>query len=206
MLSLKSMLPKIETDTLTSASEFKVELEALLQGRVSGIPASPTDEAAILNRSKAILPSLTAAIESSNDPHKLEEMLLLNDVLMELVSRVESLKPIRPTIVTNGHGLGITNGESLNGVETPPLDTDSITTGSSSLFSATSSTVNDSKAEEDEIPITPRADKGKGKAVQQEPTEFNLGSDDENHGKIIPEPGLSSSEEMILGGSPTDSR
>lgn len=59
--------------------------------------------------------------------------------------------------------------------------------------------------DEDDIPVTPKLDKGKGKAViHDEPLSFSIGLDEED-GKIIPEPrGTAAADEAL--GSPTDSR
>jgi len=56
-------------------------------------------------------------------------------------------------------------------------------------------------SDEDDMPSTPRLDKGKGKAVHREEPESFLVEGDE--GKIIPEPGAAVDENI---GSPTDSR
>lgn len=166
------------------------------------------DELAILNRAKASLPPLIAAIESSNDPNKLEEMLLLNDSITDLIKQVEASKPSRPSLVLNGLRNGSYARSDVSG-STP--GTPSFSAGvlsptlerafsNSSLSSLTSNQMASDQDNEDDIPTTPRVDKGKGKAIHHEEPESFLGKDE---GKIIPEPGAAVDESI---GSPTDSR
>jgi protein phosphatase 1 regulatory subunit 37 len=197
-------------DTLAGAQELQAQLERIMQGDKVEFPTTPSEELALVNRAKATLPALVAAIEASNDPTKLEEMLLLNDSLTELVKKIETTKPLRPSLSLNGLSNGSATHSEITestpgtpfsaGVRSPTLN--SLNSFSSLSSLASPRTIN---ADEDDIPVTPKLDKGKGKAViHDEPLSFSIGSDEED-GKIIPEPrGAAAADEAI--GSPTDSR
>ena len=178
-----------------------------MESRKADIPSSFSDEVAVLNRAKASLPPLVAAIEASNDPNKLEEMLLLNDSITDLIKQVEASKPSRPSLVLNGLRNGSYAHSDVSG-STP--GTPSFSTGllsptlnhsfSNSSLSSLASPQTAAGQEEDDMPTTPRLDKGKGKAIHHEEPEPFLPSEE---GKIIPEPGAAVDENI---GSPTDSR
>ena len=206
-----SDLFQIELDTVAGAQELQTQLETILEARKADIPSSFADELAILNRAKSSLPSLVAAIESSNDPNKLEEMLVLNDSLTELIKQVESSKPSRPSLVLNGLRNGSYAHSDVSGstpgtpsfsagILSPTLNRSFSNSSLSSLTSAQMPT-GQRGSDEDDVPTTPRLDKGKGKAVHHEEPESFLVTGDE--GKIIPEPGAAVDENT---GSPTDSR
>lgn len=148
---------------------------------------------ALLNRAKASLPELVAAIEASNDPNKLEEMLLLNDALTELIKKVESFKPLRPSLVTNG----LSNGSFMS---VPGSGTSAGFLSPSLNPISSMSNLSISEEDDDDLPLTPRLDKGKGKAVHHEEPESEFVNE---NGKIIPEPGSAVEEHA---GSPTDTR
>lgn len=174
---------QIELDTLSEAHSIHQQLESLLRGEEASILPTPSTESTLLAQAHAILQSLVVAIEASNDPDKLEEMLALNDNIGDLVKKIES-KPIRPILELNG--LGGLNGTSMgtpDRIFSPQIASEAEARENASL---------------EDTPITPRLDKGKGKAVlHEEPEEMQ-----EEEGKIIPEPGTG--EENL--GSPTDSR
>jgi len=160
----------------------------------------------LLERARSVLPALAAMIQASGDPHRLEEMLLLNDALTELINKAQRLgeKPPRPTIITNGHTNGGFGYFDLDKRITSPIP--SVTSTPSVLLSPRGVP----EPEDDDTPATPRANKGKGKAIVLPP---GMDSDHEEGGKIIPEPGpladvtVEDGELVPLSaGSPTDTR
>lgn len=204
---------QIELDTLTGAQELYAQLEQIAKGEKVEAVFSPSEEVALVNRAKATLPALVAAIEASNDPMKLEEMLVLNDSLTELIKKIETTKPLRPSLSLHGLSNGSlarseTTGSAPGtpfsaGIRSPTLTS---VNSYSSLTSFSSPLVTSVKQEDDDdAPVTPRLNKGKGKAIlHDEPHSFSVGSDEED-GKIIPEPrGAAVADETL--GSPTDSR
>ena len=133
-------------------------------------------------------------------------MLILNDVLTELIDKAQRLgeKPARPTIITNGHTNGSFGYFDLDKRTPSPIPSVSSTT--SVLLSPRG--VPD--PEDADTPTTPRADKGKGKAVDLPP---GTDPDHETGGKIIPEPGSLADVTVedgelvpLSAGSPTDTR
>jgi protein phosphatase 1 regulatory subunit 37 len=197
-------------DTVEGAREVQYHLERILKDRTSEHPTLSLDDAVILNRAKATLPALGAAIEASDDPTKLEEMLILNDNITDLLKKIEEIKPIRPSLALNGLGNGSFRFSESPTPGTPSYTPDILSPGllhsfsNSSLSSLTSPSTpsNAEGVDDDDIPITPRRDKGKGRAVLvEEPNPLDLQEDPD--AKIIPEPGSLVEESS---GSPTDTR
>jgi len=195
---------------VAGAQELQTQLETILEARKAEVPSNFADELVILNRAKASLPALVAVIEDSNDPDKLEEMLLLNDAITDLIKQVEASKPSRPLLALNGLRNGSYAHSDISstpgtppfsaGIPSPPLDR-SLSNSSLSSRESSQATRGQQGSDEDDMPTTPRLDKGKGKAVHhEEPEAFLVLGEDE---KIIPEPGAAGDENM---GSPTDSR
>lgn len=133
-------------------------------------------------------------------------MLLLNDALTELIDKAQRLeeKPVRPTLIINGHANGGFESFDMNKRTASPIPSVSSTT--SVLLSPRG--VPD--PEDVDTPTTPRADKGKGKAVDLPP---GMDPDHEKGGRIIPEPGPLADVTVedgelvpLCAGSPTDTR
>ena len=209
------MQPRVqsENETIITAQSIKAEIERILRTPSGKSPSldspigrQPTVDATLLEQARSVLPALAAMIQASDDPHRLEEMLLLNDALTELIKKAQQLgeKPVRLTLITNGHADGRFGYSDLDKRTASPLP--SVSSTPSVLLSPRG--VPDPEA--DDTPTTPRVDKGKGKAVDL-PSGIN--SDHVEHGKIIPEPGsladvtVEDGELVLLSaGSPTDSR
>jgi protein phosphatase 1 regulatory subunit 37 len=210
-----SLQPRVqsESETILTAQSIKAEIERALQTS-SGLSPSldspisrpPTVDTMLLEQARSVLPALAAMIQASDDPHRLEEMLLLNDALTELIDQAQRLgeRPVRPSVITNGHANG-GHGHS---------DLDKRTASPVPLVLSTPSILLSPRGvpdpEDDDTPTTPRVDKGKGKAVEPPP---GVNSDHEERGKIIPESGpladvaVEDGELVLLSaGSPTDSR
>lgn len=192
---------RIELDTLESAREIQRQLEQSLQEDTQESGLSIAAEIGLLDRAKATLPALVAAIEASNDPNKLEEMLILNDTITDLVKKFEALKPRRPSLRLSGLNGSFLSSELTGSTPGTPSFSAGIRSPSLSQSLSSISSVSSPLAiqDEDDEPITPRLDKGKGKAIHHEDVSL-VGED----GKIIPEPKSASTDE--IAGSPTDSR
>lgn len=153
-----------------------------------------------------MLPALEAMIQASGDPHRLEEMLLLNDSLTELIDKAQRLgkKPVRPTLITNGHENGGFGYFDLDKRIPSPIPS------AASTPSVLLPPRGVPDPEDDDPPTTPRVDKGKGKAID---LPRGVDSNHDEGGKIIPEPGpladvtVEDGELVPLSaGSPTDTR
>lgn len=211
---MQSIQPRVQSEgeTISTARSIKAEVERALQTPSELSPSldSPTSpppaiDAVLLERARSVLPALAAMIEASGDPHRLEEMLLLNDALTELIDKAQRLgkKPVRPTLITNGHANGGFGYFDLDKRIPSPIP--SVASTPSVLQSPRVPDL-----ENDDPPTTPRVDKGKGKAVD---LPRGVDSNHEEGGKIIPEPGpladvtVEDGELVPLSaGSPTDSR
>lgn len=191
------------TDVVAQAKACKAELEDLLSRSPSSSssPMSPTQalDPGLAQRTRNILASLARVIEGTSEPDQLQELLTLNDDLTGMLTH-----SVGPPLV----GLGIridtaaananTNGSSaVNGNATPTIVT---TNGHIELSDA------------EEEPMTPRVDKGKGRA-EPEPEEpekvlsptimspaflISESDDEEAEGRLILE------EHLEASVSPTD--
>lgn len=210
-----SVQPRVqsESETILTAQSIKAEIERALQASSelspsldSPISRQPIIDTVLLEQARSVLPALTAMIQASDDPHRLEEMLLLNDALTELIGKAQRLeeRPVRPTLIINGHpngGYGYSDTEKRTASPVPSV---------SSTPPVLRSPRGVPYPEAIDTPTTPRVDKGKGKAVDPPP---GVNADHEERGKIIPEPGLLADVtvedgELVLlcAGSPTDTR
>ncbi|KAL4242608.1 RNI-like protein [Abortiporus biennis] len=184
---------KRDSDIISQAHECKNQLEDLLSRSPSSssAPASPTHDLdpELNQRAKSVLVSLAGLIEGTTDPAHLEELLSLNDDLTALLARTAA----RPLSLSHLHGLSI--------------QLEKLKTDTASLSNGHAEPVNGSTEDgaEDE-PVTPRIDKGKGRA-QPEPEQpekvlsptFLIESDEEEDGTrlVLPD----GREEVV---SPTD--
>lgn len=144
-------------DVLDNALACKSALEELLLRSPSSSPAPPAADQTedLPTRSRTALQSLAALIESTDDPSQLEGMLALNDELTSLLARVNARRPELKRL----KGLGIN-------VEDARLSAAIVSNGH-----ASSDHLRTEEDElEEEIPVTPRIDKGKGRA-EPEPEE-----------------------------------
>lgn len=181
------MAPTPPTDVLSAAQQTaagvvararaqKQQLEDVLARSPSFSSATPSaigqDELKELAAGvKDAQISLMAVIETTTEPERLQELLALNDDLTTLLSRCA---PPRRDASLHGLGLHVENGK---------------TNGSAAEGTLGNGHVIHSSDESDDEPLTPRIDKGKGRAEPEpvelekvlSPTLFHLGdSDDED--------------------------
>lgn len=109
---------------------------------------------------RTVVAELATAIQETDDPVRLEELLEINDQLLGLLKKLPAAggKPGKPTLSLRGLGL------SLHG-DTPAVN------GHANGISAKASPSIDDYAEADDTPTTPRIDKGKRRA-DPEPEEI----------------------------------
>ncbi|KAI0777715.1 hypothetical protein BD413DRAFT_602017 [Trametes elegans] len=148
-----------ESDIVLQARSRKSELEELLaqSSSPSSAPAaSPLHpDSELVQSTRDLTKSIITMIETTTEPARLETLLALNDDLMSLLGRLEQ-KP--DGLKLQGLGIELNNGEAVGNGH-----------GDSAI------TVGDAEASDDEQPITPRVDKGKGRAVPEpEPQESVL--------------------------------
>ncbi|KAI0002469.1 hypothetical protein BJV74DRAFT_876497 [Russula compacta] len=186
---------KNESEAVVQAQRYKDQLQELLaRSTTSGRSASKTQaDLELIERVKALLPTLAEIIGTRSDPARLDELLSLNDTLIYLLAHT-SPKP-KPSL----QGLGI----ELNGLGDPSTDPNGADNGSS-FFDDHVVTPRDDTEEPEELidddsPSTPRLDKGKGKAPPEpevvepvlSPGGFAVADSDDEEGGHEIEPGES---------------
>lgn len=149
-----------ENEAVVQAQRCRDQLQALLARSTprSGSGASETQaDLELIERAKALLPTLVEVIRTCSDSGRMDELLGLNDTLVSLLAQV-SPKP-RASL----QGLGI----ELNGLRDPSIDViPGADSGGSVLDNHIISPRGDGIEEpsDDDSVSTPRLDKGKGKA------------------------------------------
>ncbi|KDQ52233.1 hypothetical protein JAAARDRAFT_40347 [Jaapia argillacea MUCL 33604] len=166
---------KVGSDVVVQAYVCKAQLEEYfnrLQSPtdLSSQPPPPPPEQSLVQKSRSLLPALTAQIQTTADPTRLEELLGLNDSLMELLARLDASATGGQGQGTPGQfkGLGLViDTKRLEG----GLGGGSVAVGGETDSGETSENghVVGREEEEDGLPSTPRVDKGKGRAEPEPP-------------------------------------
>ncbi|KAI0321438.1 hypothetical protein OF83DRAFT_1051221 [Amylostereum chailletii] len=148
-----------ESDVVVRARAVQTELEALLarSPSSSSAPSSPVGGAdpELVSKTKAVIKPLNDMIRSTSDPTKLEDLLVLNDSLTSLLAQVNP----RPQLSLQGLGLAFR--------QLTPSPTPSPANGSANGMTNGHVVVSPNPQDDDQgedLPVTPRIDKGKGKA------------------------------------------
>ncbi|TFY60339.1 hypothetical protein EVG20_g7457 [Dentipellis fragilis] len=159
---------------------------ARAQGGARGPPRGRDvpESKARLERARALLPALEEAAQVVSDPEQLSDVLALNDYLRAAVARAG--QAARPQIRLAGLGLDLGKGVGENGVANGHMED----------AKEVESPVEDA---EDEMPPTPRVDKGKGRA-EPEPEEPEPVLSP-SFGRVVADEGEGEGED---GRSPTD--
>lgn len=121
----------------------------------------------VANKAKAVVIELKGVIQETTDPARLEELLSVNDELTIALSLLPP--PARPTLTLQGLGL------NWDDIQSPGADAAKSHRWKGSAngesLSSHDSSADASELSEDEIePVTPKIDKGKGRA-EPEPEE-----------------------------------
>lgn len=138
-------IQKAADEIVRTARTCKTQLKEFL-AQVPSSSSSPTlsninIDPEILSSAKESLKALAHLIEESDDPSQLEELLGLNDELTSLLARSS---PKRPGIKFGGLAIQLPEGRLASPVNGSALPAD--------------------LRDDDDIPRTPRIDKGKGRA------------------------------------------
>ncbi|KAA1472653.1 RNI-like protein [Dentipellis sp. KUC8613] len=150
-------VPAPETVLTASAPQSKhdSEGEAVVQARALKAELEGGVSEAALERARALLPALEEAAQVVSDPERLNDVLALNDYLRAAVAR--GAQAARPQIRLAGLGLDLGKGVGENGVANGHVED-------------AKEVESPEEDAEDELPPTPRVDKGKGRA-EPEPEE-----------------------------------
>jgi len=148
-----------EGDAVAQAQRCRDQLQELIaRSTPSDKSASETQaDLELVERAKALLPTLAEVIGTCSDSARLDELLGLNDTLISLVVHA-SQKP-RDKI----QGLGI----EVNGLVGPLTDIHGADNGSSFRDDHVTPRGDTKELTDDDPLSTPRLDKGKGKAPQE---------------------------------------
>ncbi|CAK5276482.1 unnamed protein product, partial [Mycena citricolor] len=152
-----------EGDVVARANACAAQLQVMLSPATTPTENPAASPADVLKRARALTHELSAVIEATDDPARMEELLDANDTLTALITHLPTNAIARPTLTLQGLGLKSTNGEPLP-------------------------TANGVAPTADEPPSTPRIDKGKARAVPEpeepekvlSPTKLLMGQGDED--------------------------
>ncbi|KAJ7616131.1 hypothetical protein FB45DRAFT_935338 [Roridomyces roridus] len=136
---------KIEGDVALRARVCMARVEALLVPPPPQSDVPPPSPASVLKDAKELIRELGDVILATEDPTRMEELLIVNDELTAMVARVPP--PGRPTLTLQGLG--------LKWAPTSPVQEPALANGHAAL------------GEEDGLPTTPRVDKGKARAIPE---------------------------------------
>jgi hypothetical protein len=148
-----------ESEAVVQAQRCRDQLQALLARSTppsgSDLPETLAD-LELIERARALLPTLVEVIRTCSDSGRMDELLSLNDTLVSLLARAS------PKPKLSLQGLGI----ELNGLGDPPIDVvHGADNGGGVLDNHVISPRGDTEEPIDDDPLsTPRLDKGKGKA------------------------------------------
>jgi len=152
--SLISGGAQYESEAVVQAQQCMDQLQALLvrSTPTPGSDAAETQEALeLIERAKALIPTLVEAIRTCSNSGRLDELLNLNDTLVSLIAQAS------PKPKAGLQGLGL----ELNGLGDPGANNNSGVVNNHIVSPRGDSTEEPS---DDDSPSTPRLDKGKGKA------------------------------------------
>ncbi|KAF7377182.1 hypothetical protein MSAN_00137700 [Mycena sanguinolenta] len=159
---------KIEGDVLVRARASVALLEAMLSPPPPPVspstqapPAPLPSPAEALRQAKVLTHELGTVIQQTEDPARMEALLNVNDELTALIARVPPVG--RPTLTLQGLGLKWTPGAT---VASPAKENG----GSVAREIGSPNGIGNGHVigeEEEELPTTPRLDKGKAKAVPE---------------------------------------
>jgi protein phosphatase 1 regulatory subunit 37 len=141
---------------------------------VSSSPSTHTSgtnkpESEVSNKAKAIILELSAVIQETENPARLEELLGINDELTALLAKVP--EPVRPTLTLQGLGLWDTNPiQAINGSGNEEKQTVLSNGNGQAVHESPTEENHHQDGEDGPEPGTPKIDKGKGKA-EPEPVE-----------------------------------
>ncbi|KAF5339788.1 hypothetical protein D9611_009036 [Ephemerocybe angulata] len=179
---------KFESDVLVrgraSVTELTQLVSSLETSKAESTPPPRSDEELdqLALDTRSIVGELATAIQETEDPSRLEELLEINDQLLGLLKKLPSGPRNRPNLTLKGLGLSLNEqGEAsspgTSGTASPARSFNGVHlngSGSSSLSSGPSIVSGQLGMEEEEdigTPTTPKVDKGKRRA-DPEPVEI----------------------------------
>lgn len=189
MLSQK-INAQVNEDLISQASQNRDQLRALLSRLQSSVNVFGSADAALVDRSKAAQLALSDMIQTTDDPIRIEELLLLNDDIQSALKEIEdarstpAVSPEVPSTVPaaqggdavtqpgNANAALKTMQSKLNGLRLhiPPMAAvANVQVENTATTTAGEETEGETRVEEEEAEelSTPRVDKGKGRAAPE---------------------------------------
>ncbi|KAJ7229308.1 hypothetical protein B0H12DRAFT_1212926 [Mycena haematopus] len=207
---------KFESDVVVRARACVALLEAMLAPPPP--PASPSSPAPpppspadALKQAKALTRELGTVIQETEDPSRMEALLDVNDALTALIARAPP--PGRPTLTLQGLGIKWAPGATVASPATEVRAVNGNGHGNGNGLGNGNGHVGGEDEPEEELPTTPRLDKGKAKAVPEpEEPEKVLSptlmladdEDDEDRMRFSPVEEGEDDAETVVGESPTN--
>ncbi|KAI0042771.1 RNI-like protein, partial [Auriscalpium vulgare] len=186
--SLTPSAAQTEMQTVLQARRYQEELEdALSNSASSSQPSSPIVgiDPELVIRTKSLLPALAEIIQSPTATDRLDELLNLNDSLTSMVAQASP----RPRITLQGLGMDLKPvGFDQDAHRISPGGS---TMGNGHVHSPNGKVDNLIEDDAEEMPSTPKIDKGKGKAPPEpevvepvmSPTNFVVAESDDEEGR-----------------------
>lgn len=155
---------QVESDVVVRARSYLSNLTAIVEN-TSNFKSAEGSVQDVISKAKAVVNELAIVIQDTEDPHRLEDLLSINDQLLTLLKRTPQGN--KPSLTLQGLGLSVntsrTNGDGMldgfpriNGRANGHLST---LEGNSE-----SSSINERDDDEEATPTTPWKEKGKQRA------------------------------------------
>ncbi|KAF9531479.1 hypothetical protein CPB83DRAFT_904584 [Crepidotus variabilis] len=200
---------KIESDVVVRARSYLSNLTAVVEN-TSNFSSATGSVQEVIAKAKAVVNELSIVIQETEDPHRLEDLLGINDQLLALLKKAPQTG--KPNLKLQGLGLAIDSRTAENG--DGMLDGFPHINGRSNIHATSveqASTTSGLLEPEDEetTPTTPKIDKGKRKA-EPEPEQSDMVLSpktfmmNENTNEENPYPEEDEEEERPDMASPTD--
>ena len=157
-------IQQTESQTIFQAHRCKAQLDDFLSRSVSSSSSSLSVvgvDMELLSKSKSVVPDLADIIQATNDTRVLEDLLVLYDSLTSIIAQASP----RPDLQLQGLGPELKASGSQSEKEITLLSRSASTNGiTNGYLSRNGQDISDL---DEEVPSTPKVDKGKGKAVPQ---------------------------------------
>lgn len=181
---------QLESDILTRGRAQATHLTQLISATSLPKTTTHSDIESMAVHTRALTTELAAAIQETEDPGRLEELLEVNDSLIGLLKRLPAVgariggpkaggdglgKGGRPNLTLTGLGIGGVNqrpnGSAIQATSSPVVNGSLAVPSNANHLHHPKSSAAEEEDDEEDTPTTPRVDKGKRRA-DPEPVEI----------------------------------
>lgn len=181
---------RLESDILTRGRAQATHLTQLISATSLPKTTTHSDIESMAVHTRALTTELAAAIQETEDPGRLEELLEVNDSLIGLLKRLPAVgariggpkaggdglgKGGRPNLTLTGLGIGGVNqrpnGSAIQATSSPVVNGSLAVPSNANHLHHPKSSAAEEEDDEEDTPTTPRVDKGKRRA-DPEPVEI----------------------------------